>query len=37
MSAIRDRIAKSFSICRVCLKQLTLKEYYLYDGYCTTC
>ena len=38
MSAIRKLAAAlDPTLCKHCLKKLTMKEMYLFDGYCTKC
>lgn len=37
MSVIRKIAALDPTLCNHCLKKLTIKEKYLFDGYCTKC
>nr|DAW11556.1 MAG TPA: ubiquitin protein ligase [Caudoviricetes sp.] len=37
MSVIRALAHLDPTLCRHCLKKLTMKEMYLFDGYCTKC
>lgn len=37
MSVIRKLARLDPTICKHCLKKLTMKERYLFDGYCTEC
>lgn len=37
MSVIRALAHLDLTLCRHCLKKLTKKEMWLFDGYCTKC